>query len=1155
MATMDNAEKNKEESTVEEETSSTTARMSSTSLNVLVKPFQRKRPMFNPEIFGTKKKRNRPLTPLKSSSSGNIQNSSSLWSSPAFKSESQKETGSTKPTSPTKESVKGVDRYMGSLSSRVKRGLYGGANGPWRRNRNIIPTKVIKEESITLMTPQAREIFATLDRLTRPVYKNNGWMSMREAEKKPFPKAGEPYGPPIGWRTPTTWNKEKVGITNMDKLVASSRESTSSTSLQSSASGGGGKVRASKMSRQHQSRAQVPSEIIESKSCLEGLDNVPKLSFVPSISEFPGPQLCSTPQHKPSKTKLKAETAVKELDFGVSKSQPAPWQSKSSRIPPAPVEYRHSQPDGLILFSKPNYKEGSSNESVTSDSQSSFTFSQPKKLGGMKLGPAGDKKKAKARGDVVVSVKGYYEHKKKFDVEPATKERKKKETPKKEKSVTPPVVGFTDFLAKQKSTSAGKWSCDICMVSNTPELTKCSACESPKPGLKPKVAEVKIPEGAVQVGGFADLIEKQKAVNADKWSCDVCMISNDAEASKCFACETPNPKAAGKKPAETPPSSDGFSNFFKKTSSSGKWTCDTCMVSNDASLVKCCSCETPNPKAPASTSVPAAEVPKYSFGTKSTVNPSSTAQISFGAKPVGETPAEAPKFVFGAPSTSESALKAPSLGFGATTSEKKSDTSISFSFGSQKVEDKPATAAPAFQVEKQAEVPKPTFAFGSGGSKPAEVLKPSTKSDSPSFNFKGVPSFTFGATDKKAAAPTFSLGGVSKPVEVQKPAAPIFSNEMTAPSFGVSSSKPSSVGPPSFSFTGGAKQEEPKTTATPFTFNGITGGPPAVNVAPTSAPSFSFGGQKPTSKRQFGGNSATPSSTLFGNQPDPPSGSNLFGGISAKTASSASFNFHGGSNTSTETKPFAFTGSQPSEPQKQTGPSFNFTAEPKSGTSLFGGSQNTSTAPTFSFKGNETQQATSASMFGSTSAEPTSTFNFGGNSSVAPATEKFSFGGNTGGNTGATFSFGGSSTGGNTGGNSTSMFSPKDSGKQSTPGPSFSFGAGSTTTGNNAGSIFGGNPTSASSFNFGGAAPAPSAPSVQPNMFENNTSTPSFNFGGSGSQPNSQLNSSFSLGGQAPQEQNSGTNIFGVGQTSSQPNVNPQGTRRKIVARRRNKQR
>ena len=66
----------------------------------------------------------------------------------------------------------------------------------------------------------------------------------------------------------------------MDQLREKAAETPSTMSLPSSSSGGGGKVRAAKMSRQREPRAQPPSETIESESY--SLDSVPKLTVDPS---------------------------------------------------------------------------------------------------------------------------------------------------------------------------------------------------------------------------------------------------------------------------------------------------------------------------------------------------------------------------------------------------------------------------------------------------------------------------------------------------------------------------------------------------------------------------------------------------------------------------------------------------------------------------------------------------------------------------------------------------------------------------------------------------------------------------------------------------------------------------------------------------------
>jgi hypothetical protein len=131
--------------------------------------------------MGVKKKRGGPLTPVRSNSSSNIQKGMgetrsklSLWSSKKSnpKKETESEEDSSSSLNPVKNTLKGVERYMGCLSTRIKKGLYGGPSGPWKKQtRHVIPTKIVKQDFETIMTPEAKEIIETMRRLTRPIRK------------------------------------------------------------------------------------------------------------------------------------------------------------------------------------------------------------------------------------------------------------------------------------------------------------------------------------------------------------------------------------------------------------------------------------------------------------------------------------------------------------------------------------------------------------------------------------------------------------------------------------------------------------------------------------------------------------------------------------------------------------------------------------------------------------------------------------------------------------------------------------------------------------------------------------------------------------------------------------------------------------------------
>ena len=65
---------------------------------------------------------------------------------------------------------------------------------------------------------------------------------------------------------------------------------------------------------------------------------------------------------------------------------------------------------------------------------------------------------------------------------------------------TPSSAPQVDIMAKFRRP-AGSWECDVCMVQNTAEHTKCLACESPRPGTQSTGERLVSPVGGCQHGG------------------------------------------------------------------------------------------------------------------------------------------------------------------------------------------------------------------------------------------------------------------------------------------------------------------------------------------------------------------------------------------------------------------------------------------------------------------------------------------------------------------------------------------------------------------------------------------------------------------------------------------------------------------------------
>lgn len=298
------------------------------------------------------------------------------------------------------------------------------------------------------------------------------------------------------------------------------------------------------------------------------------------------------------------------------------------------------------------------------------------------------------------------------------------------------------------------WQCPICMVHNVESANSCPCCNTAKPGsinVSPKhsVKSSNSPlTSTVTSGsgsGFGNMFKKPEGA----WTCDMCMIQNKADDSKCLACETPKP---GSKPAissssSTVPATSGFGDKFKKPE--GSWTCDSCMLSNKADDKKCVACENPKPGSGSNDSTK----PKLQFNVDMPANASS---FKFGIDKAEEDTSkkvavELPKtngFSFG---NSSSTVSAGNFTFGVPNN--MSETTTGFAF-------KPSESTTAAA----------TFQFGV---KAVDSKDDSSKSEAPKSEKNQINSgFLFGSPDKAEeekkecapAAATFVFG--SQPASV-----------------------------------------------------------------------------------------------------------------------------------------------------------------------------------------------------------------------------------------------------------------------------------------------------------------------------------------------------------------------------------------------------
>lgn len=314
------------------------------------------------------------------------------------------------------------------------------------------------------------------------------------------------------------------------------------------------------------------------------------------------------------------------------------------------------------------------------------------------------------------------------------------------------LKGFSGFSTVQ----SGTWECTTCLIRNKQEANECVACYATRPKPKPSVKEdspittVNKSPVVTTSAGFGDMFKKA----AGSWECEMCLVSNKPDSSSCVACETPKPglkvtsepKAEAKVDIKLPVSQSGFGNMFKKAS--GSWTCDECLVTNNADKVKCAACETVKPGA----TVPdksETTAPKFSFGipTSATNNSSSGTTFSFGINKVDQ------------PETAQkSSLTLPN----STFNPQPPVPSQTFSFGI------PKTEKDASSGVSSSSSTKPMFQFGSSATQ-------AIVSDAKSVNITDGKKDSLGNISSNKATPADS-----RPDVIAKPEKQILSSSVTA---------------------------------------------------------------------------------------------------------------------------------------------------------------------------------------------------------------------------------------------------------------------------------------------------------------------------------------------------------------------------------------
>ncbi|XP_071409335.1 nuclear pore complex protein Nup153 isoform X3 [Pithys albifrons albifrons] len=594
-------------------------------------------------------------------------------------------------------------------------------------------------------------------------------------------------------------------------------------------------------------------------------------------------------------------------------------------------------------------------------------------------------------------------------------------TPSSSSTGTTVTLGFGDKFKQPK----GSWNCSVCLVSNKAEDSKCVACQSEKPGSSVPVTSSGVSSAfSSSSGGFLDLDKFKKPEGS--WECEVCLVQNKAEATKCVACENAKPgtkaelkgfgTAAVSTNAATPsftfgvPSSSSESSQTLGSTGNFKFGEQSSFKFGIASESASSNTVTGGFKFPTGSG-------NFKFGVSSSDSKSEDSKkesnsnsFTFG---LPSTSSQAPStFQFGTTSLGQQERKEEPVlgGFGFGTSSASSiatnenKTGVSgFTFGN--VAEKEAAASPALQFKKsdekkdEAVSTKGGFSFGSVESAPAsqfvlgraEEKQDSVTSAGPlafgkkpdSEELKAQPLFSSGPAEhtkeESTAKPAFNFSfGKPSEKESEQQAKPSFafgaqtSTSDQGASFSFLSSSSSSAAVPTTSansssvFGSALSSSNPQPVPTPFVF-----GQPSNTVTSSvfgnpaeSATSHSFGfsqENKPATTSSSTGSTLTP--FLFGSAESSTSAANsgfTFGATTTSTATgSPSFLF--GSGPAAPTAGPAFGAAQPSAfgagagPAQPSAPSFG---------SLSTGLFPAGTAPAPSAFGSVSSSTPSSSVFG-----------------------------------------------------------------------------------------------------------------------------------------------------------------------------------------------
>ncbi|XP_028369407.1 nuclear pore complex protein Nup153 isoform X1 [Phyllostomus discolor] len=460
-------------------------------------------------------------------------------------------------------------------------------------------------------------------------------------------------------------------------------------------------------------------------------------------------------------------------------------------------------------------------------------------------------------------------------------------------TVTTGTLGFADKFKKPK----GSWECPVCCVPNNPEDNKCVSCMSEKPGSSVPASSSSTIPLSLSSGGCLGLDKFKKPEGS--WDCEVCLVQNKADSTKCVACESAKPgtqsefKGFGTSSTSLNPAASSFKFGIPSSSSEPSQTLTSTGnfkfgdqggfkigVSSDSGSL--------NPMTEGfKFSKPVGD---FKFGVSSDFKPEEVKKDSkddnfkIGLPSGLNNPTSLAPFQFGV----------SSLGQQETKEELPKSSSAGFSFGTGVISSTPAAANTVVTSEN-----KSSFSFGTTDTKSVSVApficKTSEAKKEEMPTTKG--GFTFG-TMEPAPLPSASLFALGRTEEKQQE--PVTSTSLV---FGKKADNEEPKCQPVFSFGNSEQTKEESSSKSTFSFS--VAKPSEKESEQSTKATFAFGSQTSTTADQGGtkpvfsflnnsSNSSTPATSaggsIFGSSTSSSSalvGAFVFGQASNPVSSSA----------------------------------------------------------------------------------------------------------------------------------------------------------------------------------------------------------------------------------------------------------------------------